>query len=173
MSKRTLVFDSDVTAVAAASVVQYNVCWDGDNCFPIASLSEAKAHVTDSLHRTVDTLDADDFVLAMSHPHGYFRHDIYPQYKSNRKKNSKPVCLDMLKQWMAEEFTTFMRPKLEADDIMGILSTSTKIIQADEVVIVSVDKDMRTFPGLLYSPNVGGKDPEIISEEESPTLPRL
>ena len=165
--RRVLVFDSDVYAVAAASVAQHNVCWDGDNCFPIASLSEAKAHCTDSILRIVDLLDADDFVLAMSHPDGYFRHDIYPQYKSNRKPDAKPVCLSPLKEWMAEEFTTYMRPKLEADDIMGILATSTKIIKAEEVVVVSVDKDMKTFPGLLYNPQIGGAEPELISEEEA------
>lgn len=167
MKKRVLIIDSDIYAVAASSVAQRNVCWDGDNCFPIASLSEAKATLTDSLYRLVDTLDADDFVLAMSHPDGYFRHDIYPQYKSNRKPEAKPVALSALKEWMLEEFNTFSRPKLEADDVMGILSTSKKIIQAEERIVVSADKDMKTFPGLLYNPNEGGTKPDIVTEEEA------
>jgi hypothetical protein len=61
MKQRILIIDSDIYAVAASSVHQRNVCWDGDNCFPIASLSEAKATFTDSVMRVVELLNADDF----------------------------------------------------------------------------------------------------------------
>lgn len=39
---RVLLFDGDVVAYRAAAVVEKVVCFDGDNCFPVGSLSEAK-----------------------------------------------------------------------------------------------------------------------------------
>ena len=39
-------------------------------------------------------------------------------------------------------------PQLEGDDVLGLLSTNNTY---DEPVIVSVDKDMRTIPGLLLA----------------------
>jgi hypothetical protein len=48
---RVLLFDGDVVAYRAAASVEETICWDGDNCFPIGSLSEAKARATDMMFR--------------------------------------------------------------------------------------------------------------------------
>lgn len=75
---------------------------------------------------------------------------MYPAYKSNRKSSVRPVHLYDIKEWLAEEYVTDQRPWLEADDVMGILSTEP---HKGDRIIVSADKDMQTVPGLLFNPN--------------------
>jgi DNA polymerase-1 len=62
------------------------------------------------------------------------------------------VLLSTVKEYLADYYDSFIRPKLEADDVMGILATNPIIITGDKV-IVSSDKDMRTIPAKVYNPN--------------------
>lgn len=94
-----------------------------------------------------DNLNADDIVIALSPPKNY-RYRIYPQYKSNRTGKRKPMCYGAMKGYIKDNYKTFERPDIEADDVMGILSTSEKIIKGEKV-IVSMDKDLKTIPGLI------------------------
>jgi DNA polymerase-1 len=51
-----------------------------------------------------------------------------------------------IREWLIEEHGARLKPKLEGDDVMGILSTWRKM--KGEKIIVSIDKDMKTIPGL-------------------------
>jgi DNA polymerase-1 len=53
---------------------------------------------------------------------------------------------------MLKQHDAYVRPLLEADDVMGILSTHPDLLPGEKV-IVSVDKDMKTIPGLLFNPD--------------------
>ena len=55
------------------------------------------------------------------------------------------------KQYLLDNYTSYVRPYLEADDVMGILATSDDVIQGKKI-IVSADKDMRTIPTTVWSP---------------------
>ena len=44
-----------------------------------------------------------------------------------------------------------VRPNIEADDILGILATSQKIVKGNKI-IVSIDKDLDQIAGLHYNP---------------------
>lgn len=74
-----------------------------------------------------------------------FRYVINPNYKSNRKKQAKPLMLDKVREMCFEEFPMAYIPCLEADDTCRILMEENK-----DNVIVSVDKDLRTFAGKIY-----------------------
>ena len=52
---------------------------------------------------------------------------------------------------MESNWPSYRRPTLEADDIMGILSTHPTLISGRKI-IVSEDKDMKTIPGWLFNP---------------------
>lgn len=92
--------------------------------------------------------EASQVVLAFScTSRRYFRHDLLPTYKGNRAGHGPPLCYGDLKQWAAEEYRSFIKPKLEADDVVGILATSKTLIKGDKV-IVSNDKDLLQIPGL-------------------------
>lgn len=99
-------------------------------------------------------LDATDesahIVLAYSCPsRRYFRHDILPTYKGNRK-DAPPLVLRDLKEWSKGEWDSRTKEGLEADDVLGIFATHPKLIKGDKI-IVSHDKDMQQIPGLHLS----------------------
>jgi DNA polymerase-1 len=81
-----------------------------------------------------------------------FRKQVLPTYKMNRADTEKPELLQATKDFLADKYPSFIRPTLEADDVMGILATNPVLIGGDKI-IVSEDKDMRTIPARVYNPN--------------------
>ena len=79
-----------------------------------------------------------------------FRKTVDPTYKSNRKGQRKPVGYVALSQWVEETYKSFRKPRMEADDCLGILSTMPN--NKDKCIMVSDDKDLKTIPGKLYRP---------------------
>lgn len=75
-----------------------------------------------------------------------FRKEVYPPYKSNRKKSRKPMHLLRVREWAFSNWQCHQWPRLEGDDILGIISTGD-----DSVGVYSVDKDMHTLPANLWS----------------------
>tara|TARA_R110002051_G_scaffold1247_4_gene6915 strand:+ start:8418 stop:9158 length:741 start_codon:yes stop_codon:yes gene_type:complete len=74
-----------------------------------------------------------------------FRHDIFPSYKANRTNVRRPVCIPEVKQHLIKKHPSILVSNLEADDIMGMLSSHNTIICSD-------DKDLLTVPGLHFKP---------------------
>ena len=58
------------------------------------------------------------------------------------------MLLGPLKQWISESYDTIIWPRLEADDVLGILG-SVKAKKGSRVVIDSEDKDLLTVPSSL------------------------
>jgi DNA polymerase-1 len=114
---------------------------DADN-----ACEEIRRHIAD----VAAELKADLVVLALSDDKANWRKALYPEYKANR--GEKPEMIPALREFMQKEWYTFIRPTLEADDVLGILATSGGKIGGRKI-IVSIDKDMKTIPGLLYNPN--------------------
>lgn len=164
----TLLVDSDIVAYKFAAAAQTNIDWDGDGNKSVAveSLEKTVDEVKQYLSDLYAELRADRMILCLSCPTSEnWRLKVLDSYKANRKDMVKPVHLGAIKDWMVLHYETYQRPTLEADDVMGILSTSRSIIKGTKV-IVSEDKDMQSIPGLLFNPR---KDTEIrqISEEEA------
>lgn len=164
--KTTLLIDGDIFAYEAAAAAEEVINW-GD-------------HKTKHLHHGVETagwkcdkrfdelakkFKADIVVCLSCRTEDGWRKAILPTYKHNRDPDAKPVLLSEVKDYIRENWPIYERPTLEADDVMGILSTSSKIIPGKKI-IVSIDKDMKTIPGWLYSPMHDTK-PRLISEEDA------
>lgn len=78
-----------------------------------------------------------------------FRKDHYPLYKSNRT-STPPALLPKAQRAVARAGDKVIRiPRLEADDIMGILATNGKV---ENPVIITQDKDLRQIPGWHFNP---------------------
>ena len=79
-----------------------------------------------------------------------------------------PVALSALRySIITGSCVTVMRePTLEADDLLGILSSRLRTDET-ETVVVSIDKDLRSIPGLFF--NIGRPDDGIqeITQEEA------
>ncbi len=149
-AKRVALIDGDILAFQAATVAEVPTHWGGGFWTLHVEEGPARIAVEERVLSIQEQLEADSVIVALTDGQN-FRKDIYPNYKANRKGKRLPMILPILKQHLAETFDTFQRPRLEGDDILGILSTSTVIVKAKERVIASLDKDMKTIPGLFYN----------------------
>lgn len=150
MSKRVLLIDGDVLAYKAASANEKATHW-GDgywtwHCDWNAVLQSFDAN----LETLKEDLKADAHVLCLTDSEGNFRKSVYPSYKGNRATVKKPLVLRDFKQFLIDERGAYFKPGLEGDDCMGILATRRNP-ENEQRIIVSIDKDMKTIPGLYFN----------------------
>ena len=132
------------------------------------------------MYRTMFNEDYGEIVLAYD-SRAYWRKEIFPQYKSNRRKNREEddkdwdSIFDVLNN-IKEEIKEFLPYKVvevygaEADDVIAILC---KHYQDEKVMIVSGDKDfiqLQKYDNVKqYSPItkklVDGVDPKVYIKE--------
>lgn len=176
--KRVLLVDADTLVYSACTAVEQEIEWEPGFWTLHSDEQEAWEHFEAELRGIVKRLHADDVVMALSdYENERFRNLWYPEYKSNRAGGRKPLAFMAVRRRIAEEYETWVRPGLEGDDILGILSTNPAYRPEWEKVIVSLDKDMRTIPGLLLDYNLATKSdeddawkPVLITPEEAYTF---
>jgi len=157
---RTLLIDGDVVAYQAASAAEVATDWGDGYWTWHCDENGVRSVILNSLDRTMDLLSGHSYKLCLTDSIGNFRKAILPTYKGNRSSIKKPLVLKAIRQWMIDDLGAYFRPGLEGDDCMGILAT---VKGKDERVIVSIDKDMKSVPGLYCrDPSTG----EIISISE-------
>jgi DNA polymerase-1 len=161
---RHLLIDGDILAYQAAAASEKVIRFGEDLCFPVGHLTDARVLFEDKLSSILKTLKTTNYTLAFTDGEN-FRKQLLPTYKANRIGKPKPVVLGFLKQEILndESHSSYIRTGLEADDVLGILSTSKVQIKADQRIIVSVDKDFKSVPGFFYSL----KDEELIEVSEA------
>lgn len=164
---RTLLIDADIVAYQFASKSQQKFDWgDGQVSTWVEDLDAVTPLVTNKLEELQAQLEADSFVICLSCPsEDGWRRKILPSYKAHRSESDIPVLREPLKDWMRATYQVKEKPTLEADDVMGILSTHPKLIPGEKI-IVSIDKDMKTIPGWLFNPDKDRR-PRLISEAEA------
>lgn len=77
-----------------------------------------------------------------------FRKEVSEDYKANRS-GPRPVLLGFAKDHILENYNSELSENEEADDAIAIAATKLY----PNAVIVSIDKDFRQVPCLLYNPN--------------------
>jgi DNA polymerase-1 len=152
MSKHDIValIDSDIVAFQAASVCQQNIDWGDGMPTQTADRSTAIVMLDNAIDRVVTQLHANRTIVCLTASDNW-RKQVLSSYKSNRKDVVKPVLLGAMREHLQDNYECFIRPTLEADDVMGILSTHPTLVQGKKI-IVSEDKDMQTVPGWLFNP---------------------
>jgi DNA polymerase-1 len=145
----TLLIDADVLAYNAASGEQIVHDWgDGVTSVVMGTLEDGVQKVLDTAEFYRTTLEADAYVLCLTHPI-QFRKRLLESYKGNR--SVKPLLVDPIRDALVEKHGAIRRPQLEGDDVMGIYATHPSLVRGKKI-IVSIDKDMKTVPGLLFNP---------------------
>jgi DNA polymerase-1 len=164
---RTLLIDSDVVAYqhSAAGERAYDFDGNGIKARVADPIEDCIERCREWMTRIKSELKADALVVCLSDPARNFRKDVLPTYKSNRAGTVKPEHLFPIKAWLQQEYRSFIRPTLEADDIMGILATHPKLIPGEKV-IVSIDKDMGQIPGKWFNPKSGKMKRVAVEEGE-------
>ena len=145
--KRHLIIDGDILAFQAAAGTEVAVEWEPGHWTWHCGEEEVQAKVDDLIGTFMDELEADACTLTLSDTTN-FRYSVLPTYKGWRKAVKRPLVLLQTKAWMKEEKGALILPGLEGDDVCGILATDPKFKPGTEKVIVSLDKDLKTIPGL-------------------------
>ena len=136
--------DADLYLYRTLAATEDETDW-GDDVWSITSdLGSAKQSFNNLIKRYVEVCGVDWFILCFSDKEN-FRKSLHTDYKAARKKIRKPVGYAYMMEWCRDTYKTVTMPTLEADDVMGIKSTSTTIIISD-------DKDMKTIPTKIYRP---------------------
>lgn len=158
----TLLIDSDILAYKFAAKAQRSYEFGT----AVDDMAEVIPKVDEWLEDLKAKLKADHFIICLSCPSDEgWRKLVLPSYKDNRSATVRPELLQPLKDYLELTYDSYRRPTLEADDIMGILSTDPTLVKGKKV-IVSEDKDMQTIPGWLFNPEKD-KKPRLISEEQA------
>ena len=144
----TLLMDTDIFAYRGACINEDKTAF-GKYVWDFEDACESVDQVIAELS---ENLKADRIIMCLSDEEANWRKDVLPTYKAARKETERPEQLYMLKDYLATEYESKGFPSLEADDVMGILSTHPHAIEGKKI-IVSEDKDMRTIPGYLYAPH--------------------
>lgn len=172
---RTVIIDGDVIVykVAEGCADSYEIETDETDEFIYRNIGWAnKQQARDYIEKLIDKIckdcKADSVAICLSDMNGNFRKVINPSYKKNRKA-IKPILYEFIRNYIKDEsgYKLYEKPNLEADDVIGILVTTDKIIKGDKVVW-SLDKDFKTIPCKFHRsrPN-GNHESKIISQEEA------
>lgn len=164
-----LLIDADILAYQVAARNQATFQWpDAERSVIVADFAEAADELHGAIVSLQQRLGADEVAICLSDDFVNWRKDILPTYKGNRAATERPELLYPLKEWLAERPEAMRRPTLEADDVMGIMSTHPRpkgYIGWDKV-IVSIDKDMQSIPGWLFNPDKDD-EPRWITPESA------
>ncbi len=158
--KRTLVVDGSLFVYRIATALEEPTRWEDDIWTLHADAKLGKRVIDTTLGNYKTKLNCDKIIIAEDHKDN-FRHSIYPEYKSHRKKVRKPIIVKPLKEYLKENYESVSLPGLEGDDVCGILAT--KPGNKDKIVVLSGDKDMRTIPGIHHF--IHDDSTEVVDEK--------
>lgn len=111
----------------------------------------AYMRIDQMMHSILDTTGADTFRVFLSGSNN-FRHEIYPEYKANRKDMIDPRWRKACKEYLVREWDAEVTDGYEADDALGIVQCQNLLAQQEnDTIIATVDKDLDMIPGMHYS----------------------
>ena len=109
-----------------------------------------------------------DKVITFSGSKGNFRKLITSDYKANRKAVDLPPLLNAMHDYVKDQYESVWGHGIETDDIVArYWFELSNEIGRDNVMIVSIDKDYKQFPCLIYNYHYKHKEVLDISEEEA------
>jgi DNA polymerase-1 len=159
-----LLIDGDIVAHRAAFGAEQTHQFAEDQWVTHANEGMARGAAEKIIDTLREAVKADEIIVALTdYDMPNFRKAIYADYKKPRSKVRKPVLLKPIRAWLAENYKSYIRPTLEADDVLGILATWEKL--HGKKVIASIDKDLLQIPGRHIDIDSGAK--RIVSERDA------
>jgi DNA polymerase-1 len=164
--RETILIDADIVAYKASVVNEKHYDFGDTGVGEHLDHDGCIRNVEELVNAYADRLNASRIIVCLSEPdpEKNFRKQLNPTYKSNRNDTVPPQMLMWIKEYLANEYPSFKRPRLEADDIMGILATSGDRFIEGQRIVVSEDKDLRTVPCRVYNPNHPDLGVQTISD---------
>jgi 5'-3' exonuclease len=147
---------SNLVALVDAEIVTYQVCTEcmteqrvGDDEYTWhVDMAMVRPNLQQRIENAAREIGAGEIVLAVGSKSNW-RKRICETYKANRAGKKKPLGYWAAIEFLREHYRVDQLEWLEADDVLGILTTGEF---AGRGVIVSNDKDMLTVPGRHYNP---------------------
>ena len=107
-------------------------------------------------------------VITFSGSKGNFRKLITSDYKANRKKQELPPLLNEMHQYVKDQYDSVWGYGIETDDMVArYWYELSNELGRNNVMIVSIDKDYKQFPCLMYNYHYKHKEVLDISEDEA------
>jgi len=107
-------------------------------------------------------------VITFNGSKGNFRKLITKKYKANRKKQELPPLLHDMHAYVKEQYDSIFGYGIETDDLVArYWYNISKEIGRDNVMIVSIDKDYKQFPCLMYNYHYKHREILDISSDEA------
>ena len=146
-----LILDSDIVLFQTMAAMEVDVELQPDVWTRYVRIDDARQEYWDKVTGLQKKFDATPETTYHCFTTGsFFRKDIYPDYKANRKGSKKPIGFGALKSEILFHNTNSMQhDRVEADDLVSIIATTLRKEEKD-YVIVSADKDLRQVPGKHY-----------------------
>jgi len=152
--------DADVVVYQQSLAVESAIHWGDDLWTLHCDFREVQQRVDIFLDDMQEVLNADGVILALScHSNSVFRRQVDSTYKENRIGRRKPVVYGAIRDYLMKNYNAVLRNNLEADDILGILSTEPYTKDTfdedldEERIILSIDKDFFGVPGFVFNWN--------------------
>tara|TARA_R110000822_G_scaffold279616_1_gene401341 strand:+ start:1452 stop:2165 length:714 start_codon:yes stop_codon:yes gene_type:complete len=109
-----------------------------------------------------------DKVLCFSGARGNFRKILSSTYKANRKKTELPPLLNEMHKFVIEQYESIRGYGVETDDMVArYWFNISQDLGRENVMIVSIDKDYRQFPALIYNYHYKHREVYDLSEDEA------
>ena len=106
-------------------------------------------------------------IIVFNGARGNYRKILDPTYKANRTK-PKPILLPTISKYVKDNYNSKQAYGMETDDLVAIYwNKLQKEIGRNNVIIVSIDKDYKQLPALIYNYHSNSKKVFDISEEEA------
>ena len=147
--KKTALIDGDVVLYEVTASCEQAWDWGNDLWTLHSDFREAKQRFDCWVADLRKVLEVESTLIALSDKENW-RKEVLSTYKANRKGKRKPVTYPKLRQYVEETYKTVCMPTLEADDVLGIYATDPK--QSKDSIVVTIDKDLKTVPGLHFNP---------------------
>ena len=169
---RTILIDGDIVLYEVTLACETPIHW-GDDLWTLHSdFREATQRFDCWVADIKELLKATAVVIALSDEDNW-RKSVLKTYKNNRKSKRKPLVFYELKKYCSEVYKSFQLPTLEADDVLGLLAGTSAAgnsrlgYVSGEKVVVTIDKDLKTIPGLHFDP--GNPDDGIyeVTQEQA------
>ena len=159
---RHLLVDGDILIYRFAHRAQCVSRWERDLYTFHAFLTDATPHIADMLTSWQEDLEADELTVVLSDLDANFRKEVYPAYKANRAGIVRPILFKPLRKFFIEQYGALIEPKLEGDDLLGLLATeqgttdyqtrgACYLARDETPVICTIDKDLQTVPGFHFN----------------------
>lgn len=158
---KVMLVDGDLLAYKITSSLEEPIDWGNDVWTLHSDLKVGKEHWKQQIEYYQNYTHSHKAIICFSDKENY-RKQFEPTYKSYRKTIRKPVTYSALRDWIKKSYDWISFPKLEGDDVIGLLATG---VHKTNNVVISGDKDMRTIP--TWHVFIGDDSLELVDEQKA------